>query len=549
MMKRKLVLLLSGILLTATFFSFKSDGFEIAKQIEIFVAFFKQLNTNYVDETNPAELMNTAMTAITKDLDPYTKFWTEQDVEAGKIRSSGKYVGIGANLFTDDPEGEETDSRIIISEPFKNFPADKSGLKAGDEIIKVDDVLVKDYIGKPAELLKGEAGTKVVLTYLRQGKKQVTSVNRSLIEVDAVPFYRLLSDNTGYIVLSRFSQTASSGIISALRELKAEGADKLILDLRGNPGGLLTEAVNVCNIFVKKDLKIVHTESVISDHKKEYKTKNRVLYNDIPLVVLVNGRSASASEIVSGSMQDLDRGIIVGARSFGKGLVQSKRPLKHNTQLKITTSRYFIPSGRCIQSLDYWNRDGDDKPTRIKKSDFKAFKTVNSRTVYDGGGVFPDVEVESTKQSEIAKALLKERVIFDYATIFYYLHKFSKLEDFVFTDADYNAFLDFIKQNKFEFETKTDALLEDLWIVAEKETLDKRISSEYKALKQRLLQAKKEALKAQEKEIRELLKKEIIKRYFYREGMYAYEVSNSDEVVEAQKILKDKARYNKILGN
>ncbi len=549
-MKRSILLFVSLITLTIGGVSFKStsDGFEIAKQIEIFVAFFKQLNLNYVDETNPAELMNTAMTAITKDLDPYTKFWTEQDVEASKIRSSGKYVGIGASLYTDDPEGEETYARLIISEAYKDFPADKSGLKPGDEIIKVGETEVKNYEGRPGDLLKGEAGTKVKLTFLRQGKKQTTSVNRSLIEVDAVPFYKLLSDNTGYIILRRFSQKASSNIINALRELEAEGADKLILDLRGNPGGLLTEAVNVCNIFVEKDLKIVNTESVVNDHKKEYKTKHQVLYKDIPLAVLVNGRSASASEIVSGSMQDLDRGVVIGARSFGKGLVQSKRPLKHNTQLKITTSRYFIPSGRCIQALDYWHRDNHDKPTRIKKSDFKAFKTRNGRTVYDGGGVFPDIEIETTKLSNIASALLKERVIFDYATQFYYSNNFKKLADFKFTDTDYSDFLNYMKKSKFEFKTKTDNLLEDLWITAEKETLDKQISSQYKSLKDRLSQAKKEALKAQENEIKEIIKKEIIKRYFYREGVHAYEIANSEEVREAQKVLADKTRYNKILG-
>lgn len=549
MMKRSLLLIMSITVISLGSYSFKSDGFEIAKQIEIFVAFFKQLNTNYVDETNPAELMNTAMTAITKNLDPYTKFWTEQDVEAGKIRSSGKYVGIGANLFTKDIDEEETGGKLIVSEVYKDFPADKSGLKAGDEIIKVDDVVVANYEGRPIELLKGEAGSEVAVNYIRNGKQQSTTINRSLIEIDAVPFYKLLSDNTGYIVLSRFSRKASSNIIAALKELKAEGADKLILDLRGNPGGLLTEAVNVCNIFVDKDLQIVHTESVIDDHKKEYKTKNKVLYKDLPLAVLINGRSASASEIVSGSMQDLDRGVLVGSRSFGKGLVQSKRPLKHNTQLKITTSRYFIPSGRCIQSLDYWHRDSDNKPTRIKDSDFKLFKTKNKRKVYDGGGVFPDVEIKGTKTSQIASALLKDRVIFDFATQFYHSHTFESLEDFKFTDADYTSFLNFVRKNGFEFTTKTDELLEDLWVVAEKETLTDDISAEYKSLQQRLLTSKKEALQNQEAEIKALLKKEIVKRYFYREGMHAYEVAISEEVKEAQKILADQNRYHKILGN
>ncbi len=548
-MKRKLIYIISFVLLSIGIYSFKSDGFEVAKQIEIFVAFFKQLNISYVDETNPAALMNTAMTAITNTLDPYTKFWTEQDIVASKIRSSGKYVGIGASIFTDDPEGEETEIRLFISETFKDFPAEKSGLKAGDEIIKIDDIVVANYEGRPADLLKGEAGTQVILEYIRQGKKQKTIINRSLVKVNAVPYYKLLSDNTGYIVLSRFSQTASSEIIAALKELKAEGANKLILDLRGNPGGLLIEAVRICNIFVEKGLKIVHTESVVNEHKKEYKTKNQVLDKEIPLVVLINGRSASASEIVSGSMQDLDRGVIIGARSFGKGLVQNKRPLKHNTSLKITTSRYFIPSGRCIQALDYWNRNADNVPVRTKESDYKSFKTRNGRTVYDGGGVFPDIEVEATKRSEIAKALLKERIIFDFVTNFYYQHQFKTLEGFKFSDSDYNSFLDFVKKSNFKFKTKTDSLLEDVLTVATKETLDKSISKEYKALKSRLSQAKKEALTSQRKEIREILIKEIVKRYFYREGLYTYEIKNSEEVKEAQNILNNPDRYTKMLSN
>lgn len=548
MKRHKLYLLISVVILSLGSISFKSDGFEIAKQIEIFVAFFKQLNTNYVDETNPAELINTAMKAITDDLDPYTKFWTEQDVEAGKIRSSGKYVGIGASMFTEDIDEEETGNTLIVSEVYKDFPADKSGLKAGDEIIKINDIVVAEYEGKPIELLKGESGSTVEIQYLRNGKTEKTTVTRNLIEVDAVSFYKLLDDNTAYIVLRRFSQKASSDIIAALKELVAEGADKVILDLRGNPGGLLTEAVNVCNIFVDKDIKIVHTESVINDHKKEYKTKKKVLYPDLPLAVLINDRSASASEIVSGSMQDLDRGVVIGARSFGKGLVQNKRPLKHNTQLKITTARYFIPSGRCIQSLDYWNRDGDNKPTKIKDSDYQAFKTTNGRTVYDGGGVFPDVEIATTKTSDISKALLKNRVIFDFATQFYYTHNFESIEDFEFTDADYQEFLDFMKKRNFEFRTKTEELLDDLKLVAEKESLQNQIEKDYKSLQNSLTLYKKNALQTQASEIKALLEKEIVKRYFYREGMHNYELTKSEEVKESQNILADSKRYEKILS-
>lgn len=543
-MKRSIIIVLSSLFIGFGFLGFTTDndGFELSKQIEIFVTFYKRLNQNYVDQTNPAELMNIAIKAITDEMDPYTKFWTEQDIIASKIRSSGQYTGIGAGVF-------EKDKRLFISEPFKDFPADKSGLKAGDEIIKIDDILVSDFEGEAKELLKGEAGSKVVLTYKRQGKTQITSVNRSLVDVAAVPFYKLLSDNTAYIVLQKFNKKASAETIAALKELKARGADKVILDLRGNPGGLLVEAVNVCNIFIPKNQLVVYTESVIKASNKVYKTKKEPIDTEIPLVVLVNGRSASASEIVSGVMQDLDRGVVVGARSFGKGLVQTYRPLVYNTKLKVTSSRYFIPSKRCIQALDYWHKDKNGKPKRIKNSDYKAFKTLNSkRTVYDGGGVFPDIEIEATKRSGLANALIKEKAIFNFATQYHHNNKFDRLTDFNFKDSDFQDFKSYLKTINFTYETKTEKSLDEAMTYAIKEKMDKNINNEYQSLLKRINTFKQSALKTQEKEIKNLLINEILKRYFYREGMYEYNTLKSDEIITAQAVLNNTTRYNKILG-
>ena len=323
---------------------FKSDFFEIAKQIEIFTTLFKELNMNYVDETNPAELMDSAIKNMLEELDPYTRFLNEQDVEAYKINNAGEYSGIGALV-------RSYESKLLIVEPYKGYPADKAGLKAGDEIIKIGDITVADFDDNASELLKGANNTSVDVTFVRQGETKTATLNREGVEVDAVPFYDMIDKKTGYIVLSRFNRKASSQTKSALQDLKGKGAERLILDLRGNPGGLLTEAINVTNLFVPKGELIVTTKSKVKKFNQEYKTKNQPEDLDIPLVVLVDGRSASASEIVSGGLQDLDRAVVMGARSFGKGLVQRPLKLTYGTQLKVTISRYYTPSGRCIQSL------------------------------------------------------------------------------------------------------------------------------------------------------------------------------------------------------
>ncbi|MHA7056894.1 S41 family peptidase [Aquimarina sp. M1] len=539
-MKKKILYPAFAVIVLLSTVSFKSDFFEIAKQIEIFTTMFKELNMNYVDETNPAELMDTAIKAMLDDLDPYTKYWNEQDVEASKIRNAGEYTGIGASVKT-------VKDKIIIIEPYKDYPADKAGLKAGDEIIQIGNVVVSDFEEDAGELLKGASGTEVEITYKRQNQTKTTTLTREEIEVKAVPFFTLLDDNTGYIVLSKFNNKASSETIVALKDLKTKGADKIILDLRGNPGGLLSEAINVTNIFVPKGELITTTKSVVKKYNKEYSTKKTPIDIEIPLVVLVNGRSASASEIVAGSIQDLDRGVVIGARSFGKGLVQRPKKLTYGTQLKITISRYYTPSGRCIQALDYWNRDENNKAVRINERDFKAFKTKNGRTVYDGGGIQPDIELETSKFSNITTSLLQSDAIFDYGTKYYYSHEIDDISNFKLTNNDYEDFKNFVRQSGFDYETATEKSLKKSLEVAKRDKLDKDISESYNALLASIKTSKEKGLDTYKTEIANLLTDEIVKRYAYREGLYDYYIEHNPEIAKSKEVLGNKTKYEKIL--
>ncbi|MCM8569660.1 S41 family peptidase [Gramella jeungdoensis] len=520
--------------------SFKSDFFEIAKQIEIFTTLFKEINMNYVDETNPAALMDTAIKSMLTDLDPYTNYWNEQDVEAARINSAGEYTGIGA-LVKAGPEA------ITVVEAYKDYPADKAGLKAGDEIIKIGDISVADFKEDAGELLNGAPDSNISITYRRQGEIRTTSLKRSSVELNAVPFYKLLEDNSGYIVLSRFNAKASTEVARALKDLKNQGANKIILDLRGNPGGLLNEAINVSNIFIPEGELIVTTKSSIEKYNREYFTKKEPIDTKIPLVVLVNGRSASASEIVAGAIQDIDRGVIVGARSFGKGLVQRPRELAYGTQLKITISRYYTPSGRCIQALDYRRRDEDGKAIRTKVEDYNEFTTRNGRKVYDGGGILPDIKLETSEFSDITQALLLQDAIFDYATKYYYSHELSDPENFNFSDSDFSEFKKYIENSGFEYQTATEMELNEMLEMAEDEKIRTRISNEINKIKAEINNFKKQELDSKKPEIVSLLTDEIIKRYFYKEGLYEYYTENNPEISKAQEILNNPSEYSKIL--
>ena len=539
-MKKKILIPIFALGILFTTLSFKGDFFEIAKQIEIFTTLFKELNMNYVDETTPSDLMNKAIKGMLEDLDPYTVYWDEQEVEDARINNSGMYTGIGATV-------RNKDNKIIIIEPFKGFPADKAGLKSGDQIIKIGDITLSDNEGGVSELLKGVADSKVKLTYLREGKTETTTLTRGAIDVHAVPFYQLISNDVGYIVLSKFNKKTTVETKAALEDLKSQGATKIILDLRGNPGGLLTEAINVVNLFVPKGAAIVTTKSAIKKYNKTYKTQKPAFDTEIPLVVLVNGRSASASEIVSGGLQDLDRAVIIGARSFGKGLVQRPKKLTYGTQLKVTISRYYTPSGRCIQALDYWNRDENGDPVRVDVKEYSSFKTKGGRTVYDGGGIMPDIELKSGEFSPITTALLKDQAIFDYATNYYYAHKIDEWNDFVFTDSDFQDFLQFLKYNNFEYKTESEKLFSEALRKSEDEHLQKEISSSYNQLMIAVDNAKEKVLVEKKGEIINLLSDEILKRYFYRDGMYEYHLSHSPEILEAVSVLNNESRYQKIL--
>lgn len=520
--------------------SFKDDFFEIAKQVEIFTTLFKELNKNYVDETNPGDLMDKAIKGMLTSLDPYTVYFNEQDVVRFKINNTGEYTGIGA-LIT------RTETKLIVKEPYKNFPADKAGLKAGDEIIQIGDILVSDFKDESSQLFKGGKNTKIDVKYIRQGKTNTTQIVLDEVEIKSVPFFAKIDAKTGYIVLSHFSKKASLETKEALEQLKREGAERIILDVRDNPGGLLNEAVAICNLFVPKNEIIVTTKSKIEKHNNTYKTTREPIDTEIPLVILVNGRSASASEIVSGALQDLDRAVVIGSRSFGKGLVQRPVDLTYGTQLKVTISRYYTPSGRCIQALDYAHKDKNGMAIKTEEKNYNAFKTRKGRTVYDGGGIQPDIELDETKLSPIANALVKNDGIFNYATSYYYKNPSVGDKIPVFSDADYADFKQFLKVQKFSFDTETEIALKNTLAAAKKEKIEESITAEYQQLLLALQKSENSLLDKNQKEIKALILDELIKRYQYQEGLYQYYIKNNSEIMKAVSVLNNNTQYKAIL--
>ena len=529
----------SGFLLVGV--SFKDNFFEIAKQIEIFTSLFKIVNQNYVDEVNPAEVMDKAIKSMLADLDPYTNFFNEHDVVKFKINNTGEYTGIGAMIT-------RKEDQLIIKEPYKGYPADKAGLKAGDAIIQIGDVMLSDFKEDASQLLKGAKNTKIDIKYIRQGKQLTTQLILDEVEVKAVPFFAKIDDKTGYIVLTAFNNKTTKETKEALEKLKADGAERIILDLRGNPGGLLNEAVNICNLFVQKGEVIVTTKSKNEKYNNVYKTSKEAVDLEIPLAIIVDGKSASASEIVAGALQDLDRAVVIGSRSFGKGLVQRPFDMTYGTQVKVTISRYYTPSGRCIQALDYWHKDKDGKATRTDASKYNAFKTKKGRTVYDGGGILPDVELEETKLSNITEVLQKNDGIFNYVT--YYYFKNPNLGDKIPTisDTDFADFKAYLKREKFTFDTETELALKNTLEKAKKEKIDAAITAQYEQLMTAIQKSEEALLDKNQKEIKKLILDEIIKRYQYKEGLYQYYTKSNPEIIKATTLLANKAEYSKILN-
>lgn len=520
--------------------SFQSDFFEIAKQIEIFTTLFKTVNMNYVDETNPGDLMDTAIKNMLAELDPYTVYFNEQDVVKFKINNTGEYTGIGAIIT-------RKEGKLIVKEPYKGCPADKAGLKAGDEIIQIGDINLIDFKENAGQLLKGAKNAKINIKFKRQGKTNTTQLVLEEVEIKAVPFFAKIDDKTGYIVLNQFNNKAALQTKEALEQLKREGAEKIILDLRGNPGGLLNEAVTICNLFVPKNEVIVTTKSKIEKHNNVYKTTREPIDTEIPLVVIVDGKSASASEIVAGALQDLDRAIIVGSRSFGKGLVQRPIDLSYGTQLKITISRYYTPSGRCIQALDYTHKDKNGKAMRTASENYTAFKTRKGRTVYDGGGILPDIETTETKLNSITEAIVRNDGIFDFVTDYYYKNPNLGKTIPIITDADFETFKQFLKKENFSFDTDTELALKNTLLMAKKEKIDASIALEYQQLLVSLQKSEEILLNQNQKEIKNLILEEIIKRYQYKEGLYLYYSKSNTEIKKALTILNDQKEYNTLL--
>jgi carboxyl-terminal processing protease len=537
--KRKIMIPLIALTFLWVGVSFKNDFFEIAKQIEIFTGVFKTVNQNYVDETNAGEMMDIAIKNMLKELDPYTVFFKEQDVLKYKINNTGEYTGIGAMV-------QRKDGKVFLKEIYKGFPADKAGLKAGDELLQIGDVLLKEYQDDASQLLKGAKNTMVDIIYLRQGTTRKANIVLNEVEIKAVPYYALLKDKTGYIVLSKFNEKASAETKAALLDLKQQGATKIILDLRGNPGGLLHEAVNICNLFVAKNELIVTTKSKNVKYNLEYRTKNEPNDLEIPLAIIVDGKSASASEIVAGAIQDLDRGVILGSRSFGKGLVQRPLDLSYGTQVKVTISRYYTPSGRCIQALDYSKKDANGKAIKKAQKEYNAFKTKSGRTVYDGGGILPDVEISTTKLAPTTETLLKNEAIFNFATQLYYKNPTVSGIPSV-TDADFIGFKSYLLQKKIVLETETSKALKTVLENAKKEQIEEQITAAYKQLEIALEKSHDVALEKNKEQIKKQLQEELIIRHQYREGLYLFYTKNNPEIEQAIALLNNTTQYQYIL--
>lgn len=547
---KKAVIAIVGIcLLSISFYSFKQDdkNFQIAKNLDIFYTLFRELNLFYVDDVNPDKLVKTSIDKMLESLDPYTNYISEDDVEDFRFMTTGEYAGIGA-LISKQKE------KIVIAEPYEGFPAHKSGLKAGDVLLEVaGKSTAKLSTEDVSNLLKGPAGKTVTLKVERLGEKKPLNIDivREKIQIDPVPYYGMLDKETGYIRLSNFTSDCTERVKAAFLDLKEkQGAKALVLDLRSNPGGLLMEAVRVSNLFIPKGQEIVSTKGKVKQWDKVYKATENALDTVMPIAVLVNRGSASASEIVAGAIQDLDRGMIVGTRTFGKGLVQTTRDLSYNAKLKITTAKYYMPSGRCIQALDYTHRNEDGSVGAIPDSLISKYSTRKGRIVFDGGGVAPDVTVKDETLSSLSANLITQSVVFNYAT--YFNSKTDKVappEEFKVTDEMYGDFMQFVKkQEDFKYESKTEEEFDKLLEVAKKEKYYDVSKEEFDALKIRLAHDIDKDLVNFKDEVSEILTDEIISRYYYQKGAIKAALKDDEDVEKALEILHTPDGYASIFG-
>jgi len=526
-------------------FSFVDQNFEIAKNLEIFSTLFRELTFNYVDEVNPGELMKTGIDEMLSSLDPYTNFIPESELEDYQFMTTGQYGGIGALI-------QRKGDYIMISDPYEGFPAQKAGLLPGDIILSIND---KDMKGKDASevtaLLKGQPGTTLNIIIKREGEESPIqkSVTREIVKIDNIPYYGMVDEQTAYIKLTGFTNNAGREVRDALAKLKeSNNVKQLILDLRGNGGGLLNEAVNITNLFVEKGKPVVSTKGKIKERNSIHKTLSPAFDAEIPLAVLVNSGSASASEIVAGAIQDFDRGIIIGQRTFGKGLVQNVVPLAYNTRLKVTVAKYYIPSGRCIQAIDYAHKNEDGSVSYIPDSLKSAFKTLNGRTVFDGGGIEPDVATEQMKISDIAVSLYFNNHIFEYANLYFRNHPgIESIDKFDITDEIYNDFVKFLEGKDYDYEIETEKKIKELKEAAKNDKYYEAIEKDIANLENQVKHNKEEELFTYRKEIEMLLIEEIASRYYYQKGRVQASLRFDPDVKKAIEVLGNQGEYASIL--
>lgn len=537
--------------------SFKEDdrNFQISKNLDIFNSIFKELDMFYVDTVNAEKMIQTGVEGMLSLTDPYTEYYPEEEVSSLKEMTTGKYGGIGAAI-----RYYEAKDRIAVVEPTEGMPAAEAGVKAGDIILSVGgkemvrgDMKPQEFSSKVSEALRGEPGTSFVLKVLRPLKNDSTvmefKITRKNIRTNPVPYYGMVKDSIGYLALSSFTENSAKDFKKAFIELKQKGAKSLIIDLRDNGGGSLSEAVDIVNLYVPKGQEIVVTKGKVRQAQGSYKTQNEPVDTQIPLAVLVNGATASASEIVSGSLQDLDRAVVIGSRTFGKGLVQTIRPLPYNGTLKVTTSKYYIPSGRCIQAIDYAKKNADGSVARTPDSLTTVFHTAAGREVRDGGGIRPDIEVKGDKIPNIVFYLMNDDLIFDYATQYCWEHPtLASVDDFKLTDADYEAFKKLVKSRNFTYDRQSEKMLKSLKEIAEFEGYMTEAAEEFKALEKKLNHNLDRDLDYFAKPIKEYISQEIVTRYFYQRGAAMERLKDDTDLEEAIKVLQNPVRYREILS-
>jgi carboxyl-terminal processing protease len=546
-MKKSLIVLLIAVAgcIGLSFTPPAERYFEIAKNLDIFASLFKEVNALYVDEVNPNKLVKTGIDAMLNSLDPYTNYIPEDEVEDYRTLNTGQYGGIGALT-------REIGNRTVVTMVYENYPAYKNGLKIGDEVVKLNDIELSKVSRTEAEqLMRGQVGTSVKLTVKRLGSPEPIQLEfkREKIKMNNVPYFGMVSNDVGYVQLSDFTPEAGKEVKNGVLALKEKGAKSMIIDLRNNPGGLLFEAVNVCNIFIPKGKKVVDTKGKIEDSNITYETLNAPADLDMPVAVLINRGSASASEIVAGTLQDYDRAIIIGEKSFGKGLVQLSRPLSYNSQVKITTAKYYTPTGRCIQVLDYSHRRDDGSVISVPDSVKKAFKTSKGRTVYDGGGIDPDIVVPGNEASAITQVLYINGYLFDYATLYASKHPtIASAKDFALTDAEYQEFITWMKGKDYNYRSHAEVELASLVEEAKKERYYDALKPQLDAINSKLTDGRKNDLITFKDQIKMVLEEDIVSRYHLEKGSVETGFKYDQDVKKAIEVLGQKAQYNKILS-